>query len=29
MINEAFNILDEGMAQRPADIDVCYVHGEQ
>jgi 3-hydroxyacyl-CoA dehydrogenase len=27
MINEAFNILDEGMAQRPADIDVCYVHG--
>ena len=29
MINEAFNILDEGMAQRPADIDVCYVHGKQ
>lgn len=27
MINEAFNILDEGMAQRPSDIDVCYVHG--
>ena len=27
MINEAFNILEEGMAQRPADIDVCYVHG--
>ena len=27
MINEAFLILEEGMAQRPADIDVCYVHG--
>jgi 3-hydroxyacyl-CoA dehydrogenase len=27
MINEAFKILEEGMAQRPADIDVCYVHG--
>jgi 3-hydroxyacyl-CoA dehydrogenase len=27
MINEAFKILDEGMAQRPSDVDVCYVHG--
>ena len=27
MVNEAFNILEEGMAQRPDDIDVCYVHG--
>ena len=27
MINEAFLILEEGMAQRPSDIDVCYVHG--
>ena len=27
LINEGFKILDEGMAQRPADIDVCYVHG--
>ena len=27
MINEAFKILDEGIAQRPSDIDVCYVHG--
>ena len=26
-INEGFKILEEGMAQRPADIDVCYVHG--
>jgi len=27
MINEAFKILEEGVAQRPSDIDVCYVHG--
>merc|ERR1740117_2294018 len=27
MINEGFRILEEGMAQRPADIDVCYVYG--
>ena len=27
MINEGFRILEEGMAQRPSDIDVCYVHG--
>ena len=27
LINEAFNILDEGIAARPSDIDVCYVHG--
>nr|QJU71803.1 peroxisomal bifunctional protein [Gambierdiscus pacificus] len=27
LINEGFRILQEGMAQRPADIDVCYVHG--
>lgn len=27
MINEAFKILEEGMAQRPSDVDVCYVHG--
>lgn len=27
MINEGFKILEEGMAQRPADIDVCYIHG--
>lgn len=27
MINEGFKILDEGMAQRPGDIDVCYVYG--
>lgn len=27
MINEAFKILEEGHAVRPADIDVCYVHG--
>ena len=27
MINEGFKILEEGMAQRPADIDVCYVYG--
>eukprot|EP00041_Stephanoeca_diplocostata_P031142 m.963652 g.963652 ORF g.963652 m.963652 type:complete len:711 (-) comp23897_c0_seq4:2494-4626(-) len=27
MINEAFSILDEGIAVRPSDIDVCYVHG--
>ena len=27
LVNEGFKILMEGMAQRPADIDVCYVHG--
>ena len=27
LVNEAFKILEEGMALRPADIDVCYVHG--
>ena len=27
LINEGFKILEEGMAQRPADIDVCYVYG--
>lgn len=27
MINEAFKILEEGIAQRPSDIDVCYVNG--
>ena len=25
MINEGFKILEEGMAQKPSDIDVCYV----
>lgn len=27
LINEGFKILEEGMAQRPADIDVCCVYG--
>jgi len=27
LINEGFKILEEGMAQSPADIDVCLVHG--
>jgi len=27
LINEGFKVLEEGFAQRPADIDVCYVHG--
>ncbi len=27
LINEGFRILDEGIAQRPSDIDVVYVHG--
>jgi len=27
MVNEGFKILEEGFAQRPSDIDVCYVHG--
>jgi len=27
LINEGFKILAEGMAQRPADIDSCYIHG--
>jgi len=27
LINEGFKVLEEGFATRPADIDVCYVHG--
>ena len=27
LVNEGFKILEEGFARRPADIDVCYVHG--
>ena len=27
LINEGMNILDEGIAQRPSDIDVVYVYG--
>ena len=27
LVNEAANILAEGIAQRPSDIDVCYVFG--
>jgi 3-hydroxyacyl-CoA dehydrogenase len=27
LINEGFKVLEEGFAQRPSDIDVCYVHG--
>jgi 3-hydroxyacyl-CoA dehydrogenase len=27
MINEAARILDEGIARRPGDIDVIWVHG--
>jgi len=27
LINEGFKILEEGMAQRPSDIDVCCVYG--
>lgn len=27
MVNEAFKILEEGIAQRPSDVDVCYVYG--
>lgn len=27
MINEGFKILEEGIAQKPSDIDVCYVYG--
>jgi 3-hydroxyacyl-CoA dehydrogenase len=27
MINEGFKILEEGYAQRPSDIDVCYIFG--
>ena len=27
MINEAMDVLSEGMAQRPEDIDSCLVHG--
>ena len=26
-INEGFKILEEGTAQKPSDIDVCYVYG--
>eukprot|EP00994_Dinema_validum_P009483 NODE_941_length_1215_cov_85.220412_g708_i0.p1 GENE.NODE_941_length_1215_cov_85.220412_g708_i0~~NODE_941_length_1215_cov_85.220412_g708_i0.p1 ORF type:complete len:302 (+),score=71.00 NODE_941_length_1215_cov_85.220412_g708_i0:33-938(+) len=27
LVNEGFKVLEEGIAQRPGDIDVCYVHG--
>lgn len=27
LINEGFHILENGFARRPADIDVCYIHG--
>jgi len=27
LINEGFKILSEGIANKPADVDVCYVHG--
>jgi len=27
LVNEAFRILEEGIAQRPSDIDVVYVYG--
>ena len=27
LVNEGMNILDEGIARRPGDIDVVYVHG--
>jgi 3-hydroxyacyl-CoA dehydrogenase len=27
LVNEGFKVLEEGFCQRPADIDVCYVHG--
>ena len=27
LVNEGMNILDEGIAQRPGDIDVVYVYG--
>ena len=27
LINEGFKILEEGYADKPSDIDVCYVHG--
>ena len=27
LINEGFRVLEEGMAQRPSDVDVCYVYG--
>jgi 3-hydroxyacyl-CoA dehydrogenase len=27
LVNEGVNILDEGIAQRPGDVDVVYVHG--
>jgi 3-hydroxyacyl-CoA dehydrogenase len=27
LINEGFKILEEGIAQRPDDIDVAYVYG--
>ena len=29
MINEGFRILEEGFAQKPTDIDVCYVHSRR
>ena len=27
LVNEGFRILEEGIAQRPGDIDLVYVHG--
>ena len=27
LVNEAFKILEEGMAQRPSDVDVIYLYG--
>ena len=27
LVNEGFKILEEGMAQRPSDIDIVYVYG--
>ena len=27
LVNEGFKILEEGMAQRPSDIDVVYLYG--
>jgi len=27
LVNEGFKVLEEGFCQRPADIDVCYIHG--
>jgi len=27
LVNEGFKILEEGIAQRPSDIDICYIYG--